>query len=400
MATTHELSTLGHVIKPAYEGQPNTNAFTDAEKTKLAGIEPVALLNRANHTGQQVAATISDLPALLDGKVDKVAGKTLSDTNFTAAEKSKLAALEGVHFKGIHIGLAGLQAAHPTSVAGDYAIVDDGVDLTWYQWDTDTSAWTARVGESAEITPAQVKSYYESNPDTNAFTDDHRARLDGLINRFSFSRKGTWNATTNTPTLINGEGSPGDYYVVTTPGSYDFGTGVQTFAQYDWVLFEGGAWHRMAVNPQFPTPWVPRGNISPPIPALRLQQIPGQTIASGAYTKLVNFAYGYDQFTIHSAGDITIPPWATHARITAGAVISGSMNDLTGTAIAVYRNNVRILRTMARHLSATSAVQVDSGVLPVSGGDVFDVRLWHNREPEVTTAGTETWVNVELFEAV
>ncbi|ABS12973.1 hypothetical protein I6H96_11335 [Brucella anthropi] len=33
-----ELSTLGSVIKTAYEGEANTNAYTDAEKTKLAGV--------------------------------------------------------------------------------------------------------------------------------------------------------------------------------------------------------------------------------------------------------------------------------------------------------------------------------------------------------------------------
>lgn len=33
-----ELSTLGVVIKTAYEGRPDTNAFTDAEKAKLAGL--------------------------------------------------------------------------------------------------------------------------------------------------------------------------------------------------------------------------------------------------------------------------------------------------------------------------------------------------------------------------
>lgn len=33
-----EITTLGAVIKTTYEGQPNTNAFTDAEKTKLAGV--------------------------------------------------------------------------------------------------------------------------------------------------------------------------------------------------------------------------------------------------------------------------------------------------------------------------------------------------------------------------
>ena len=33
-----ELSTLGSVIKTAYEGEANTNAFTDAEKAKLGDL--------------------------------------------------------------------------------------------------------------------------------------------------------------------------------------------------------------------------------------------------------------------------------------------------------------------------------------------------------------------------
>lgn len=55
-------------IKTLYESNLNTNAFTDLEKTKLAGIEDGAtqnqtdayLLNRLNHTGTQLASTISD----------------------------------------------------------------------------------------------------------------------------------------------------------------------------------------------------------------------------------------------------------------------------------------------------------------------------------------------------
>lgn len=35
-----ELDTLGAVIKTTYEGQPDTNPFTDAEKSLLAAIPP------------------------------------------------------------------------------------------------------------------------------------------------------------------------------------------------------------------------------------------------------------------------------------------------------------------------------------------------------------------------
>lgn len=62
-----ELSTLGSVIKTAYEAQPNTNAFTDPEKAKLGSMATNASLrDRSTHTGTQSASTISDLPVLLD----------------------------------------------------------------------------------------------------------------------------------------------------------------------------------------------------------------------------------------------------------------------------------------------------------------------------------------------
>jgi hypothetical protein len=50
-----ELSTLGSVIKTAYEGQTNTNAFTDTEQTKLAGVEAGA---SADQTGAEIVASI------------------------------------------------------------------------------------------------------------------------------------------------------------------------------------------------------------------------------------------------------------------------------------------------------------------------------------------------------
>ena len=66
-----ELSTLGGVIKTAYEGESNTNAFTDAEKSKLAGIEagaqvnvaaPVQSVNGETGTVQLSAADVGALP--------------------------------------------------------------------------------------------------------------------------------------------------------------------------------------------------------------------------------------------------------------------------------------------------------------------------------------------------
>lgn len=139
-----ELSTLGGVIKAAYEGESNTNAFTDAEKSKLAGIAENAtalvigttadtakagnytpptvtttanglmlssdkvklngiaenatanatdaeLRNRATHTGTQDMSTITGLEAALEAK---------ATTEALALLEARVAALEAATPEG------------------------------------------------------------------------------------------------------------------------------------------------------------------------------------------------------------------------------------------------------------------------------------------------------------
>lgn len=55
---------------------------------------------------------------------------------------------------------------------------------------------------------------------------------------------GTYNATTNTPTLANGTGSAGDVYLVSTAGTVDFGAGNVVLALGDWVVYNGSIWEK------------------------------------------------------------------------------------------------------------------------------------------------------------
>lgn len=112
-----ELNTLGAVIKQTYEGEADTNAFTDAEKSKLAGIEAGAQVNvpapvqSVNGQTGAVTLTAGDVGALPDdytppaAPVQSVAGKTgavaLEVGDVTGLQaiindfEARLAALEG-----------------------------------------------------------------------------------------------------------------------------------------------------------------------------------------------------------------------------------------------------------------------------------------------------------------
>lgn len=56
--------------------------------------------------------------------------------------------------------------------------------------------------------------------------------------------EGTWDASTNTPTLANGTGDAGMVYIVNIAGTVDFGAGNITFSVGDWVIYNGTIWQK------------------------------------------------------------------------------------------------------------------------------------------------------------
>lgn len=55
---------------------------------------------------------------------------------------------------------------------------------------------------------------------------------------------GNWNASTNTPALVDGTGDQGDVYRVSVAGSQDLGSGLISFDIGDWVYYTGAVWEK------------------------------------------------------------------------------------------------------------------------------------------------------------
>jgi len=58
------------------------------------------------------------------------------------------------------------------------------------------------------------------------------------------SYQGTWNASTNVPTLTSSVGTKGYYYLVSTPGNTNL-NGITTWNAGDWAVFDGTVWERV-----------------------------------------------------------------------------------------------------------------------------------------------------------
>ena len=60
--------------------------------------------------------------------------------------------------------------------------------------------------------------------------------------------KGTWDATTNTPTLVDGTGQNGWQYAVAVAGTVNLGSGSITFVPGDFIIYNGSIWQKIAAN--------------------------------------------------------------------------------------------------------------------------------------------------------
>jgi len=67
-------------------------------------------------------------------------------------------------------------------------------------------------------------------------------QINGLIGGSIY--KGTWNASTNSPTLTSSVGTAGWYYIVNVAGSTNL-NGITDWNVGDWAIFNGGVWQKV-----------------------------------------------------------------------------------------------------------------------------------------------------------
>lgn len=167
--------------------QPS-DAVDIAEAGKVVKYSNIGAVNTVEPQFPENAVNLAYLNSILANKVDVVPNMGLSKENFTSEEKAKLAGVEDPKFKGQYLSLADLLASGNGEVGG-YAYVDNGVTIDMYIWDNTNEQWDIVVGESTAETPASIKSKYESNPDTNAFTDALKNKLEAFTANFTSTLK-------------------------------------------------------------------------------------------------------------------------------------------------------------------------------------------------------------------
>jgi hypothetical protein len=151
--------------------------------------------------------------------------------------------------------------------------------------------------------------------------------------------EGTWNASTNTPTLADGTGDPGQVYVVSVAGTQNLGSGSQTFAVGDWVVANASIVWQKVVNSN------------------AVASVNGQT---GAVT--VN---AINQLT----GDVTAGP-ASGSASAAATIATGAV-----TLAKMASNSVDESKIVSTTMSSTGALDGGNGTKLAVRSDAVTVKV-------------------------
>ena len=176
----------------------------------------------------------------------------------------------------------------------------------------------------------------------------------------ALSYQGTWNATTNTPTLTSSTGTKGYYYVVSVAGTTNL-NGITDWQVGDWAVYNGSAWQKIdntdavtSVNGYTGTVVLTQTDISGTVPTSRT--ITAGTGLTGGGDLSVNRTLaiattGVSAATYGSASIVPVIAVNTQGQITSA----------TNTTIAIANTQVSGLGTMSTQNA--NAVAVTGGTI-------------------------------------
>ena len=242
--------------------------------------------------------------------------------------------------------------------------------------------------------------------------------------------KGTWNASTNTPTLADGTGDAGDVYIVSVGGTQNLGSGSITFDAGDWVMYNGSVWQKStgsnavaSVNGQTGIVVLDTDDISEPVSATNLWFTNARARAAISLTTTgTSGASTYD----NSTGVLNIPQY--QAVLTNPVTGTGTNNEIayfntTGSTIASLSTATYPSLTELSYVKGvTSAIQTQlnakeptvtkgnltettSSVLTITGGTgavigsgtTIAVASAGAAQAGVVTTGTQTFAGAKTF---
>ncbi len=233
--------------------------------TKLDGVATGAtanntnanLLNRANHTGTQLANTISNFDTTVTNSAhassttthgvtgnivgttgaQTLTGKSISGATNTLSNIGDAHLLTGINANKVANGT--VSNAQFQYVAGATSSIQTQLNAKSATGHTHTSANVTDFSAAADARITLKRGAVNGIASLGAGGKVPASEL-SLVNTVY---KGKWNATTNSPTLVSSVGTQGWYYVVDPAGTTTI-DGINDWGLNDHIIFNGSVWEK------------------------------------------------------------------------------------------------------------------------------------------------------------
>ena len=190
----------------------------------------------------------------------------------------------------------------------------------------------------------------------------------------ALSYQGTWNASTNTPTLTSSVGTKGYYYVVNVAGSTNL-NGITDWQVGDWAVYNGSAWQKIdntdavtSVNGYTGTVVLTQTDISGTVPTSR-------TITAGTGLSGGGDLSANRTLAIANTG-VTATTYGSASSVPVVAVnAQGQITSATSTAIAIANTAVSGLGTMSTQ---------NANSVAITGGNIDGTTIGATAQANIT----------------
>lgn len=155
---------------------------------------------------------------------------------------------------------------------------------------------------------------------------------------------GSWNASTNSPSLSDGTGTSGHFYITSVAGTQNLGSGSISFSVGDWALYNGTVWQKVPSSAAVSSVFGRTGAVTATAgdyTATQVTNTPAGGIAATTVQAAVN-----ELDTDKQASAATLTSWAaltrasgfdTFTQTPSSLNLRGLLTDETGTGLAYFQ---------------------------------------------------------------
>jgi hypothetical protein len=336
---------------------------------------------------------------------------TLIGLGTMAEQNANNVAITGGSISGVTIPASNVTGTLQVNQGGTGATT-----LTGYVKGTGTTAMTASSTiPNTDITGLGTASTKDAGVANGVATLDAGGKVptSQIPLQGDLNYQGTWNATTNTPTLTSSVGTKGYYYVVDVAGSTNL-NGITSWNIGDWAIFNGSIWEKVdntdavtSVNGQIGTVVLTTTNIAEGTNEYFTQARARTSLSAGTGISYDNTTGVITNSSPSLGGDVVGPASATDNAIarfdtTTGKLIQNSTVTIDDNGNVINANSIGLDTTPATVPSTVGTMFWDTGnkapsVLLENGVELQlgqeNVVLVYNNSASTITNGSVVAVN-------